>query len=116
MSRRQNQFAQPTVLKTGWWCLHPKGWPSNWPVRPSPEGHEPIPQPDHGLAETRPAEAVHRLRNVPSTGVEAGGPVMWWGDVAPDQRPTDAFSLVYDSAPLAEATEILGRLEKDCLA
>jgi predicted acyl esterase len=33
---------------------------------------------------------------------------MWWGDVAPDQRPTDAFSLVYDTAPLEEDVEILG--------
>jgi hypothetical protein len=48
------------------------------------------------------------LRNVPSNGIEGGGPVMWWGDVAPDQRPTDAYSLVYDSPPLTEDTEILG--------
>ncbi|MCI0633043.1 MAG: CocE/NonD family hydrolase, partial [Actinobacteria bacterium] len=41
-------------------------------------------------------------------GVEAGGPVMWWGDAAHDQRPTDAFSLVYDSEPLEEELEILG--------
>jgi len=33
---------------------------------------------------------------------------MWWGDVAHNQRPTDAYSLVYDSDPLAEDTEILG--------
>jgi hypothetical protein len=33
---------------------------------------------------------------------------MWWGDVAHDQRPTDAFSLNYDSLPLAENLEILG--------
>lgn len=33
---------------------------------------------------------------------------MWWGDVAHDQRGTDAFSLVYDSAPLEEDLEILG--------
>ena len=33
---------------------------------------------------------------------------MWWGDVAHDQRPTDAFSLVYDSAPLTADLEILG--------
>jgi predicted acyl esterase len=33
---------------------------------------------------------------------------MWWGDVAHDQRPTDAFSLVYDSEPLEKDTEILG--------
>ena len=48
--------------------------------------------------------AVHHLRYVPSIGVEGGGPVMWWGDVAHDQRPTDAFSLVYDSAPLASSS------------
>ena len=33
---------------------------------------------------------------------------MWWGDVAPDQRPTDAFSLVYDTDTLSENVEILG--------
>jgi predicted acyl esterase len=32
----------------------------------------------------------------------------WWGELLPDQRPSDAFSLVYDSAPLAEDLEILG--------
>jgi hypothetical protein len=66
------------------------------------------PRPDHGLGEGVPAEAVHSLRNVPTNGIEAGGPVMWYGDVAPDQRPTDAFSLVYDTAPLDDDLEILG--------
>jgi hypothetical protein len=66
------------------------------------------PQDNHGLAATAPAAATHRLRYQPSIGVEAGGPVMWWGDVAPDQRGTDAFSLVYDSAPLEQDVEILG--------
>jgi hypothetical protein len=33
---------------------------------------------------------------------------MWWGDVAPDQRPSDADSLVYDSAPMRDEVEILG--------
>ena len=56
----------------------------------------------------RTPEVEHRLRYVPTTGVEIGGPVMWWGDVAPDQRPADAYSLVYDSAPLTETVEILG--------
>jgi putative CocE/NonD family hydrolase len=66
------------------------------------------PQPGHGLAEAVPAETVHSLRNVPTNGIEAGGPVMWYGDVAPDQRPTDAWSLVYDGEPLLEDVEILG--------
>ena len=82
-------------------------WESGWPIgRIALRAY--YPTPNHGLAEQRPEAAVHLLRNVPSTGVEGGGPVMWWGDVAPDQRPTDAYSLVYDSAPLAEGTEILG--------
>lgn len=66
------------------------------------------PQPDHTLGSAAPAATAHQLRYVPSVGFEAGGPVMWWGDVAHDQRGTDAFSLVYDSGPLEEDLEILG--------
>jgi predicted acyl esterase len=66
------------------------------------------PGPDGSLAEDAPAPASAALRYLPTTGVEAGGPVMWWGDVAPDQRPTDAFSLVYETAPLEQDVEILG--------
>jgi len=67
------------------------------------------PHSDGSLAEEAPsAEASAQLRYVPTTGVEAGGPVMWFGDVAPDQRPTDAFSLVYETPPLEEEVEILG--------
>ena len=65
-------------------------------------------QDNHTLTNSPSNNAVHKLRYVPTIGVEAGGPVMWWGDVAHDQRPTDAFSLVYDSAPLGGDTEILG--------
>jgi putative CocE/NonD family hydrolase len=67
------------------------------------------PRPDRSLSEEAPsAAATAELRYVPTTGVEAGGPVMWFGDVAPDQRPTDAFSLVYETAPLEAPLEILG--------
>jgi hypothetical protein len=66
------------------------------------------PQPNHTLAEAVPPPTDHRLRNVPTSAIEAAGPVMWFGDVAPDQRPTDAWSLVYDTDPLAEDVEILG--------
>ncbi len=62
------------------------------------------PQDDHTLKADAPAASTHRLRYLPSIGIEAGGPVMWWGDVAHDQRPTDAYSLTYDSEPLAEDT------------
>jgi hypothetical protein len=63
---------------------------------------------NHALTSSRTAEAVHRLRYVPTIGYEIGGPVMWWGDVAHDQRGSDAFSLVYDSDVLDEPMEILG--------
>jgi hypothetical protein len=38
--------------------------------------------------------------------VEAG---FWWGELLSDSRPVDAFSLVYDSAPLKDELAILGR-------
>ena len=66
------------------------------------------PHADHVLAEGAPAADSLALRYVPSSGVEAGGPVMWFGDVAPDQRPSDAYSLTFDSAPLVDKLEILG--------
>jgi uncharacterized protein len=66
------------------------------------------PGPDRTLGDAAPRADAHELRYVPTTGVEAGGPVMWFGDVAPDQRPSDAFSLVYDTPPVAEDLEILG--------
>src|SRR4029450_13176292 len=66
------------------------------------------PRNDRSLADAPGAASVDRLRYVPTTGVEAGGPGMGWGGGAPDQRPTDAFSLVYDTPPLEEDVEILG--------
>lgn len=52
------------------------------------------------------AKETHHLKYVPSVGVEAG---FWWGELLSDPRPVDAFSLVYDSAPLQEEVAILGR-------
>ena len=46
-----------------------------------------------------------QLRYVPSAGIEAGH---WWGELTVDQRGADAYSLVWDSAPLEQDTEILG--------
>lgn len=63
---------------------------------------------DHTLGEAPSSEGSHQLEYVASAGVEAGGGVMWWGDFAPDQRPTDEQSLVYDTPPLEEDMEILG--------
>jgi uncharacterized protein len=76
-----------------------------WPPR---ETHSVafFPQSDHSLAKTAGEPDVHRLKYVPSIGVEAG---FWWGELLSDTRPVDAFSLVYDTAPLKEDYGILGR-------
>ncbi len=82
-------------------------WEEGWPIERIEE-RALYPQPNHTLGSEEAPETTHHLRYVPSIGIEAGGPVMWWGDVAHDQRPTDAFSLVYDSKPLEGDLEILG--------
>ena len=61
---------------------------------------------EHGLRPVAPPLGKHLLKYVPSAGVDAG---FWWGELTNDQRPTDAFSLVYDSASLEEDTAILGQ-------
>ncbi|MGH9550650.1 MAG: CocE/NonD family hydrolase, partial [Terriglobales bacterium] len=77
----------------------------SWPPR---DVHDTVlfPQPNHTLENTASATEVHQLKYVPSIGVEAG---FWWGELLSDSRPVDAFSLVYDSAPLKEDVAILGR-------
>ena len=61
--------------------------------------------PDRNLLPQPPPEASVELRYVPSAGLEAGH---WWGELTPDQRGADAFSLVFDTPPLAADLEILG--------
>jgi putative CocE/NonD family hydrolase len=63
------------------------------------------PQPDRSLRATAPGKATHALRYVPTVGVENG---LWSGEVVRDQRPIDAWSLVYDTQPLEDDLEILG--------
>jgi predicted acyl esterase len=62
---------------------------------------------DAHVLSTEPAKlATHHLRSTPSAGVEAG---FWWGELLTDQRPVDAFSLTYDSAPLKVDLSVMGR-------
>jgi hypothetical protein len=63
-------------------------------------------QPNHTLSATASDNDAHHLKYVPTVGVEAG---FWWGELLSDPRPVDAFSLVYDSAPLESEMAILGR-------
>ena len=76
-----------------------------WPP-PEVRNTDFFPQPNHTLTTSAPENDVHQLKYVPSIGVEAG---FWWGELLSDQRPVDAFSLVYDSAPLEKDMAILGR-------
>jgi uncharacterized protein len=61
---------------------------------------------NHSLSESAASVDHHQLKYIPTVGVEAG---FWWGELLSDQRPVDAFSLVYDSAPLENDVAILGR-------
>ncbi|MBV9725610.1 MAG: CocE/NonD family hydrolase [Gammaproteobacteria bacterium] len=62
--------------------------------------------PEHQLTRAIAPAGTDRLAYVPSAGAEVG---FWWGELLGDQRPADAFSLVYDSAPLREEVTLFGR-------
>ena len=82
-------------------------WEDGWPIART----RPLtlyPTDDHALAQEPSDARVHRLRYQATAGVEAGGPVMWYGDLGWDQRPVDAASLVYDTPVLEDEVEILG--------
>ena len=70
---------------------------------------------DHALGATAGAESRHALAYRPAATQEGGGPDFWWGDIWGDQRSVDAYSLIYDSAPLAAPVSMLGR-PRVCLA
>lgn len=83
----------------GEWRVEP-GWPL-----PEAKDSTLYLQPNHTLASSVASQDIHKLKYVPSIGVEAG---FWWGELLADQRPADAFSLVYDSAALESDLAILG--------
>lgn len=85
-------------------------WEKGWPIDRS-EDLALYPHADHTLSRARSTRGdgqIHRLRYIPTVGLEASGNVNWWGDFPWDQRGTDAYSLTYDSAPLEQDLEILG--------
>jgi uncharacterized protein len=62
--------------------------------------------PNHQLLRSPAPVATERLWYVPSAGAEVG---FWWGELLGDQRPADAYGLVYDSETLAEDVTMFGR-------
>jgi hypothetical protein len=63
-------------------------------------------QPDHALRDEAKASGRDQLPYVPSGGAESD--IFWWGELQPDQRLADAYSLVYDTEPLSQDTAIIG--------
>lgn len=79
-----------------------------WPIKRT-DYQEWLAQPDKRLSRQRADETSHSLTYKASVGLEGGGPTMWWGSIPPNQQPMDDHSLVYDSDPLVEPLEVLGR-------
>jgi predicted acyl esterase len=82
-------------------------WEDGWPIERT-RNETWFAQGQGSLARTTAEAAVEKQKYVPSSGLEAGGPVMWWGSVLPDLQPSDDNALVYDSEPLEQPLEILG--------
>ena len=82
-------------------------WEEGWPIERSVTKTFYAGQ-DHGLFSSPSAQATHSLKYKPSVGLAGGGPVMWWGNIPPDQQSMDDYSLIYDSQPLGSPLEILG--------
>jgi len=83
-------------------------WEEGWPLERT-DSQTWFAGPDHDLSRSEADKTVHNLGHVPSTGLEGGGPTMWWGSLPPDQQAMDDFCQVYDSEPLENSLEILGR-------
>ncbi len=83
-------------------------WENGWPIKRI-ETQNWYVQENHKLSTIPGTNDIHTLENIPSIGLEGGGPTMWWGSIPPDQRPMDENSFVYDSEVLVEPIEILGR-------
>ena len=82
-------------------------WEDGWPIART-RNWTLYPNDDRALAAKPGPAQVQRLPYQATTGVEAGGPVMWYGDLGWDQRAADAMSLVYDTPELERDVEILG--------
>ncbi len=83
-------------------------WEDGWPIERT-DHQDWYAQADNGLSTEPGDNDTQSMEYKASIGLEGGGPTMWWGSLPPDQQPMDDHSLVYDSEPLTEPLEILGR-------
>ncbi|WJJ94455.1 CocE/NonD family hydrolase [Neopusillimonas aromaticivorans] len=87
----------PTV--PGNWYCDKQGPNSSTPHRLYPQATQQL-----GMAPAA-QESVQSLAYHAGAGMAAGG---WWGEQTGDMAADDAYSLVYESAPLTEAMDIMG--------
>ena len=102
MAFMRTGHAPATDLKTvpGYWRCDPQ-----WPLEGSSTQRF-YPRAGQSLAKTPQAQEMAQVLHYRAgTGLAAGG---WWGEQTGDMSADDAHSLVYDSAPLTEAMEIMG--------
>ena len=82
-------------------------WVSQWP--PQNLDYQNFYLGQNSLKSTIPLQSKSvSLKYKPSSGIEASGSVMWWGDWSPNISKSDAHSLVFESEPLEEDMVILG--------
>ncbi len=83
-------------------------WDKAWPIAGMTEMTL-YPEANHTLETASVSEGqTDTLQYAAGAGIAALG---WWGDLTPDMVKDDEESLVYDSAPLDETIEIIGRPE-----
>jgi hypothetical protein len=75
-----------------------------WPI-PGTTWKKFYPAEDHELRTEPGQQAAESLCYVPTYGMNTG---LWWGEPTDDMRPDDAGSLVFDSARMEKAFEIVG--------
>lgn len=102
MAFMRTGHAPATDLKTvpGYWRCD-----AQWPVQGAITERR-YPQAGQGLSPAPAASGLAQtLRYKAGAGLAGGG---WWGEQTGDMAADDMHSLVYDSAPLTEAMEIMG--------
>ncbi|OXR48394.1 peptidase S15 [Pusillimonas sp. T2] len=99
MRTGQPPTADPAIVPGYWRCE------KNWPVQGSTVQRL-YPQTQQKLTGAPTSKTTSdSLKYVAGAGMAAGG---WWGEQTGDMSTDDRNSLVYDSAPLTQAMEIMG--------